>query len=255
MRSIYGPGDGGAKIAAVSSRFVERQTFPISDATLSNDGFNKGVHYPQFEGSGLFIEKCDYPATLILTDTQTGVDQSFVMSPGLRIDAPFKGLTIAGPSVPGAKATIIITKGGASYVNQYANPFIACPTYFHLTALSGVLQQGRIFVPPGAKFLEYLEFTIQGATLDECSVYPSKEGGVPYVRNNFTDPRNQTPYIANAAAIGSRACDKVQTVAGASPYFKATTSKMWLPFETREIRFNIVGTAFALPINIEAVFT
>lgn len=197
MRSLYPADAQGGKS---NIQFGIR---PFDFVRLEISGSDEPVSYPQFSGTGLYIDRCDYPATIVVTDTQTRVAQSYVMRPGLEINVPFSGFVVMVPVLSlrrGIFAEIIVCKGGARYTIGRDSSDIQNIDSYSVTTDTAVLKEFSIMIPPGASILRRLEIGMTATTITQALVTPVEAGIAASGRGAVADPRNGAQYNTPSAA-------------------------------------------------------
>lgn len=244
MRSLYPANSGGSKELA---QFGLR---PFDFYRLELSGSDEPVYYKEFSGTGLYIERCDYPATITVTDSQTRVAQSFVMRPGLRINCSFSGFTIQVPTFSirrGVFADIVVCKGGAQFDNSRSESDIQSQDSLLTLTDTAVLSEFSMMIPPGASILRRLEIGITATTLTHATITPVENGIVASGRGGVIDPRNNVTY---AVATLARGYGTVTAAGAGIQRVVFDDLPFWLRNNALYIRF--VGTGLALA-NMTAV--
>lgn len=239
MRSLYQPDPNTGALQGLAAPF-EFATLQLNDgAAITLDGYNKGKHFPNYAGYGLYVHSTDFPATLTLTNQQTGVNESYTLRNGLEITSQFRGLTIACPSVPGAVARISILRSPGQFTNTAANPIFGAATYGRIVVDTALSQRLLYYVAPGASLVRKLKLNIPGTGLTSCSARPSVNGGF-YQTNSILDVRNGNTYALTNPGL------EYATITNPAPgVYVAEFSTMWLHSSVDSIYVDAVGTGLS----------
>lgn len=142
------------------------QKIPLS---LTNIDRTNGDFHPEYEGNSLLFTRVDFPVLVSFVNAQTLAVQAFMATPGLRIDAPFKGITFTHPILTVNTYPMILEftlgKACASIDNTQANPYSALYPPYAITIDGALSGQINVYLPPGARFIAEISLYTTATTV------------------------------------------------------------------------------------------
>lgn len=185
----------------------ERREIIIGSSVLANaPDRSNGEFISNLEGSGFYIERCDWPALITVNSQGGGIATSINARDGLEFKAPFKGLTITHPQLNVAAAlSIFLLKNGAEFTNNLDNPVSRLNVSYRSVASSGNSQTVAIFVPPGARSIKNLQIVSPGAASAGASVatFVDKNGNTIFPPTSLTQNVGGTLQSYTGGASGT----------------------------------------------------
>jgi len=217
---------------------------------------SQGVILPEIEGEGLFIERADYPVLMCPVVGSGPTEDSLVAArDGLMFNTPFKGLYLSHPLLVTTFATqplrlsLIVFKLQGAVSNEYANPVTRSLVSSRAVTNTAIAQQWNLFVPPGARRLDFLRIAaIQTTITTDPLLTMVDSGGNPIVPVTVSQQIAAVVQTYNFAPTTVRAG---QRSAGAGPLNLWDFQPLPLPTACRELAVSWAGTGLAAPVTIE----
>jgi hypothetical protein len=182
MRSLYQPDGSGKNIARLDVRNFDYAIEPL-----------KNGQFPQYSGTGLFVLRCDLPASISLTDRQTKQVNSYSLRAGLFLASPFSGfaldvLPVVGSTIP-PLFEFVVCKNGAQFDAPFAAGYIKGCFAQRIITDTAALQVFAFMVPQGAQMLRRFDFSLAATSIGEAFIGPSL-GNSETASGTVIDERN-----------------------------------------------------------------
>jgi hypothetical protein len=204
-----------------------------------------GEYFPQYEGTGFYVEGADFPVLMTLNSTNGGVEQAIALRDGIQfLDLPFKGFTLIHPpmNMP-LRLSIIVLKGGSSYTNQLNDPNSHLPIPFRVITNTAVSTAIGLYVPPGVRAAKNLVVYQPQTTISYSQVIFYDKN-----LNEITAPTTITQQINGAIVTYNGAYLRIPgsvTVLGATA--SITFPPVFIPLRCAEIQITTIGTGLGTP--------
>lgn len=200
-----------------------------------------GQLVPELEGTGFYVERCDYPVLVNIGHGMGGLESSINLRDGLEIDAPFKGLTFTHPVINVAsKVTLILLKNGARITNNLDNPVARMQVAYRVIVNTAVQYTVGVYVYPGSRSLKNLEITTVDTTVTAVTAQFFDAGASPIIANTTFQQQfgpAAVVYAQGGGVIGPSAITSV--VAGQNNY---TFPNIFVPTNAVELQITLTGT-------------
>lgn len=194
MRSLYMPdGSGGKNLARLDVRNFDYAIEPLRNG-----------QFPQYSGSGIFILRCDFPASISLTDQQTKQVNSYPMRAGLMLNTPFSGFAIDALPVVGSTIAplfeFVVCKNGAIFEAPFAASYIKGCFAQRIITDTAALQAFAFMVPQGAQILRRFDFSLPATSIGDAFIGPA-QGNSETVSGTVVDERNGVAFATSVRNV------------------------------------------------------
>lgn len=135
---------------------------------LQNVDRSNGQLFPEYEGDYFIVDACDYPVLISFVHAATNVQSALWAYPGMEITGPFKGIWLTHPLLSGAQQcqiSFVLGKGAGQKHNNLGNPFASLYPPYLITTDTAVAGALNFHVPPGARYINRLDFFGVSTTL------------------------------------------------------------------------------------------
>lgn len=228
--------------------------------SLYNVDRTQGLPVPECEGNYLYVDQADYPVIISFVNAATNVFQSYVARNGLMVKAPFKGIFLTHPLLnPGSgnvqqpKLILITGKNDATIENDLAAPFASMPTSARTLGNTALSQIFAVYMPPGTRRIEKLEFNFAGTTITAAQYQLTNNGNNSSGYGGILDQYGNS-YAASVPLAGNLAIVNIATAPVQTWQMKG--GEIMVPSYCDGIQITLTGTGLtAAGATYEATFS
>lgn len=250
QRSLYRPDSSNA-----AQQYGVTPTQRVEIFLGPNIDRSGGELFAGLEGAGFYVERSDYPVLLQMNLQNALLEQTLVARDGQVYRGSFRGVTISHPTmnVP-CRLSLILFKTG-DFSNEASQPLSRLPLSARIVTNTAALQEIAIYVPPGVRALNSLQFNVVATTIT---------GAIAYARNKnaaqIQAPTNLTKQIQGAnvtynSQFGAAVIASAARAYIATSFVAEFPAPIVLPTETEEVFVSVSGTVMAGGVLVSGYWT
>lgn len=213
---------------------------------------SNGEYFPSFEGSGMYIERADYPCLLSLVVKGDSIGQALPLRDGMQVEAWFKGFYLVHPllNVPQTLSIILFKHPDSVFVQQAPTP-CSRVSMMYSASTSGTLMTVKIYVPAGMRAVNNLVLSFPATTVTRAQLQGLDSNGGAIAAPSTVSQNVGGVVQTYPSGFASILCTQ-PVVVGTDVLLRF--DKFILPSRAVEIDITITGTGIAVPDSMSGWF-